>query len=71
MTVTHTKNMGYYNYHAKIKQKIKDGELVRFEFVDNYKNYSPCLVLYFSDGKVYPIKEYMFDEYLKLLDIKD
>ena len=33
--------MGYYNYHAKLKQKIKDGELEKFEFVDSYKNSSP------------------------------
>lgn len=62
--------MGYYNYHAKLKQKIKDGELEKFEFVDSYKNFSPCLVLYFKDGKVFPVREYMFDEYIKLLNIQ-
>ncbi len=60
--------MGYYNYHAMIKQKIKQGELERFEFVDSYKKYSPCLLLYFKDGKVFPIKEHRFDEYIKILN---
>lgn len=59
--------MGYFNYHAKIKNKIKNGELQRFEFVDEYNNIKPALVLHFCDGKVFPIREHMFDEYLKLL----
>ena len=59
--------MGYFNYHAKIKNKIKNGELERFEFVDEYNTIKPALLLYFKDGKIFPIREHMFDEYFKLL----
>lgn len=58
----------YYSYHSKIKSKIKNGELEKFEFVDSYHKIEPCLLLYFSDGKIYPIRDYMFDEYLKILN---
>ena len=47
--------MGYFNYHAKIKNKIKNGELEKFEFVDEYNNIKPALVLHFCDGKVFPM----------------
>ena len=59
--------MGYFNYHAKIKNKIKNGELEKFEITDEYNGIKPALVLYFDDGKVFPIREHRFDEYLKLL----
>lgn len=59
--------MGYFNYHAKIKNKIKNGELERFEFVDEYNAIKPALLLYFKDGKVFPIREHMFDEYFEIL----
>lgn len=63
----HTKCMGYFSYHNKIQAKIKADELVKFEFVDEYHGISPCLKLYFKDGKIYPIREHKFDEYLKLI----
>ena len=59
--------MGYFNYHAKIQKKIKDGLLKKFEIVDEYNNISPAMLLYFFDGTVMPIREHMFDEYLKLM----
>ena len=65
----HNSIMGYYSYHSKVMSKIKKGELSRFEFVDSYKDISPCLLLYFVDGSKYPIREHMFDEYIKLLGI--
>lgn len=56
-----------YPYHNKIKQRIANGELVRYEYVENYKNISPCLLLYFStEPYVKPIREHRFDEYEKL-----
>lgn len=51
----------------KYEAKIKADELVKFEFVDEYHGISPCLKLYFKDGKIYPIREHKFDEYLKLI----
>ena len=65
----HTIFMGYFSYHNKIMSKIKNGELEKFEIVDEYHGISPCLKLYFKDGKVYPVRDHMFDEYFKLLEI--
>lgn len=61
--------MGYFSYHNKIQKKIKQGELVYFEFLDEYHNISPVLVLHFFDGTKYPVRDHMFDEYVKLLEI--
>lgn len=59
-----------YPYHNKIKQRIKNGELINFEFVDKYKNISPCLLLHFStEPYIKPIREHRFDEYCLLLNI--
>ena len=53
-----------YPYHNKIKQRIKNQELIRYEYVGKYKNISPCLLLYFStEPKVKPIREHRFQEY--------
>lgn len=59
--------MSYFNYHAKAKQLIKDGFLVRYEFVDNWNGIKPALVLYFANSKPMPIREYRWAEYLPLL----
>ena len=61
-----------YPYHNKIKQRIKNGELVSFEFVEKYKNISPCLVLYFkTEPFTRPIREHRFSEYRQLLKIEN
>lgn len=53
-----------YPYHNKIKQRIRNHELVSYEYVDKYKDISPCLLLYFStEPKVKPIREHRFEEY--------
>ena len=59
--------MGYFNYHAKAKKLISDGHLVKFEIVPKWNSIPPALVLYFDNNKPMPIREYRFDEYLKLL----
>lgn len=57
-----------YPYHNKIKQRIKNGELIRYEFVERYNNISPALVLYFkTEPYVRPIREHRFEEYEPLL----
>lgn len=57
-----------YPYHNKIKQRIKNNELVRYEYLENYKNISPCLLLHFdTDPKTRPIREHRFKEYEALL----
>ena len=61
-----------YPYHNKIKQRIKNGELVSFDFVEKYKNISPCLVLYFkTEPFIRPIREHRFSEYRQLLKIEN
>ena len=57
----------YYNYHAKAKQLIIDGHLIRYEIVDRWNNITPALVLYFDNHKPMPIREYRWDEYKDLL----
>lgn len=57
-----------YPYHNKIKQRINNGELVDFEYVDRYKAISPCLLLYFStEPHVRPIRAHRFAEYEAIL----
>lgn len=60
--------MGYFNYHAKAKNLINTGHLVRFEIVEKWGNISPALVLHFDNNRPMPIREYRFDEYMKLLN---
>ena len=53
-----------YPYHNKIKQRIRNKELIRYEYVDKYKTISPCLLLFFStEPQIRPIREHRFDEY--------
>ncbi len=61
--------MGYFNYHAKAKNLIKQGHLTNFEFVEEYNKISPALVLYFEDGSKMPIREHRFAEYVLLINI--
>ncbi|HUH25390.1 MAG TPA: hypothetical protein VLY87_02070 [Flavobacterium sp.] len=61
-----------YPYHNKIKQRIKNNELIRYEFVEKYKNISPCLLLHFStEPYLKPIRVHRFQEYKILLNIQD
>jgi hypothetical protein len=53
-----------YPYHNKIKSRIANNELVRFEYVEKYKDITPCLLLYFStEPYIRPIREHRFEEY--------
>ena len=60
--------MAYFNYHAKAKNLIATGHLVRFEILPKWGNIAPALVLYFDNNRPMPIREYRFDEYFKLLN---
>lgn len=60
-----------YPYHNKIKQRIKNQELTGYEYVEKYKNISPCLLLYFdTEPKIRPIREHRFEEYQQILENK-
>ena len=57
-----------YPYHNRIKQRIKHGELIGFEFVDNYPRIGQCLVLRFhTSPPIRPIRPHRYDEYVDLL----
>jgi hypothetical protein len=58
-----------YPYHNRIKQRIKQLELIDFEYVERYNNISPCLLLYFStEPKIRPIRKHRFEEYEEILN---
>lgn len=58
----------HYSYHNRIKQRISNNELTGFEYVDQYNNIKPCLLLYFdTEPKIRPIRQHRFKEYEKLL----
>jgi hypothetical protein len=56
-----------YPYHNRIKQRIENGELVRYDYVEKYKKISPCLLLYFNTGPfIRPIRKHRFKQYEEL-----
>lgn len=53
-----------YPYHNRIKQRINNRELIKYEYVESYKKISPCLLLHFStEPYIRPIREHRFEEY--------
>lgn len=60
--------MPYFNYHAKIKNLIKNGHCNRAFIVQKYKDISPALVLCFDNHKPLPIRNYHFEEYFMILE---
>lgn len=59
--------MTYYNYHAMVQKKISDGKLVSYKIVDKHNSISPAMLLYFNDGKVFPIRQHKWDEYFEIM----
>ena len=58
-----------YPYHNRIKQRIKNGELMDYKFVDNYKHIGECLLLFFNtEPYVRPIRPYKYSEYTRLIN---
>ncbi|MBE6124640.1 MAG: hypothetical protein E7184_03845 [Erysipelotrichaceae bacterium] len=58
----------YYSYHNNIKKKIKEGKLIGYEYVEEYHNIKPALLLYFENGTIYPIRESSWYLYYSLLN---
>ncbi len=57
-----------YPYHNKIKQRIRNGELIGYRFVENYPNIGKCLVLEFNSPPfTRPIRPHKYHEYATLL----
>ena len=59
--------MAYFNYHAKAKRLIKNGDCFSCSIFSNYHNIKPALVLYFKNNKPMPIRDYMWNDYLPLI----
>lgn len=58
-----------YPYHNTIKKRIKNGELIDYQFVDNYKNIGECLLLTFSTPPFErPIRPHKYHEYVDILE---
>lgn len=55
-------------YHNRIKQRIKNGELVGRKFVDNHKGIGECMLLVFNtEPSIRPIRPERYVEYVDLL----
>ena len=53
-----------YPYHNKIKQRIRNNELLHYKYVSSYKKIKPCMLLFFStEPEIRPIREHRFKEY--------
>lgn len=61
-----TKRM-YFNYHAKAEKRIREGHLVRYEYVERWNAVAPALVLFFDNAPPMPIREYRWEQYRPLL----
>lgn len=60
-----------YPYHNKIKQRIKNGELLFYEFCRNYPKIGECMLLHFKTAPfTRPIRPHRYAEYLCLLEGK-
>lgn len=60
--------MSYYGYHQRIKQRIENGEMTGFQFVDDYPRIGPALVLMFRTNPIIrPIRPYRWPEYAEIL----
>lgn len=56
-----------YPYHNRILQRIQNNELVSYEYVDRYKDISPCLLLHFkTEPFLRPIRSHRFEKYEQL-----
>lgn len=67
-------NFVYFNYHAKVQKLIRGGHATGYKFFDEYHGIKPCLVVFFDDGKSFPIRKHRFEEYQFLLlkfDVKN
>lgn len=58
-----------YPYHNRIRQRIDNGELICYEYLEMYKGISPCLLLHFKTLPcVRPIRQHKFGEYGVILE---
>jgi hypothetical protein len=61
-----------YPYHNRIKQRIRNGELESYEFVEDYPGIGECLVLQFNTVPMFrPIRPHRYMEYISVLSELD
>lgn len=57
-----------YPYHNKIKQRIRNGELVAYDYISDYKNDGERLLLYFKSYPfIRPIRPHRYADYTEIL----
>ncbi|MBQ7881051.1 MAG: thermostable hemolysin delta-VPH [Clostridia bacterium] len=59
--------MSYFNYHAKVKNLIKNNHCLGASILYKYNNIKPAMVFYFDNHIPMPIRSYMWDNYLQLI----
>ena len=58
-----------FQYHETLKERIENNELIGYEFIENYLNGSPRLLLYFeSEPKIRPVLKHKIKEYRRMLE---
>ena len=57
-----------YSYHNTIKKRIRNGELIGYELIDDYKNIGECLLLTFNTPPFErPVRPHKYHEYVDIL----
>ena len=57
-----------YSYHKTIKKRIRNGELIGYDYVEDYKSIGECLVLHFNTPPFdRPIRPHKYFEYVDIL----
>lgn len=57
-----------YPYHNKIKQRIRAGELIGYEYVDDYNGQGERLLLHFRTAPfIRPVRPERYAEYVDVL----
>jgi hypothetical protein len=59
--------MSHYSYHARLKQRIKNGELVAI--LEEKEPFA--LRFFFKDGKSMPIRAYRVPEYMEIAEVRE
>ena len=60
--------MTYFNFHAKAKRLIEQDYCISASIFSSYNHIRPALVLYFENNIPIPIRDYMWKDYLPLLE---
>ena len=60
--------MSYFNYHAKAKHLIKSGHCISVSIFKSYHNIRPAMVFYFDNNIPIPIRDYMWKDYIPLIE---